>query len=179
MKWIALAMAPVILAAPYTYPFNPPPPRPTVSFPRLENPFYPRPTTPPTPTTTLTTTQPPVTTPPAPTTLLWEDQFNGNGAVDPSNWGFQIGRWGATSGEQQYYTDSTNNASVNGGSLNITARKERPPDRKGTPNNFTSARVVSIGKQSVTPPVPGSIHQDAAAGGAAPRILVIGPGTGP
>ncbi len=153
MKWIALAMAPVILAAPYTYPFNPPPPRPTVSFPRLENPFYPRPTTPPTPTTTLTTTQPPVTTPPAPTTLLWEDQFNGNGAVDPSNWGFQIGRWGATSGEQQYYTDSTNNASVNGGSLNITARKERPPDRKGTPNNFTSARVVSIGKQSVTPPV--------------------------
>ena len=101
-------------------------------------------------TTTLATTQSPVTTP---TTLLWEDQFNSTGAVDPSNWGFQIGRWGATSGEQQYYTDSTNNAAVSGGSLNITARKERPPDRKGTPNNYTSARVVSIGKQSVTPPV--------------------------
>ncbi|WP_020110510.1 glycoside hydrolase family 16 protein [Rhodococcoides fascians] len=85
--------------------------------------------------------------------MLWEDQFNGSGAVDPGKWGFQTGRWGATSGEQQYYTNSTNNASVAGGSLNITARRETTPDRKPAPNNFTSARVVSFGKQSVTPPV--------------------------
>nr|WP_296769814.1 glycoside hydrolase family 16 protein [Rhodococcus sp. (in: high G+C Gram-positive bacteria)] len=85
--------------------------------------------------------------------MLWEDQFNGNGAVDPGKWGFQTGRWGASSGEQQYYTDSQSNATVAGGALQITARRENAPDGKGAPNNFTSARVVSFGKQSVTPPV--------------------------
>jgi beta-glucanase (GH16 family) len=147
MKWFALVMAPILIAAPYTYPF-PTYPRPTV-FPK------PPTTTAPPPTTTA---PPPVTTATPPpsggqTTVLWEDQFNGSGAVDPGKWGFQTGRWGATSGEQQYYTNSTSNASVAGGSLNITARRETTPDRKPAPNNFTSARVVSFGKQSVTPPV--------------------------
>ncbi|OZC83546.1 glycoside hydrolase [Rhodococcus sp. 06-412-2C] len=86
-------------------------------------------------------------------TLLWEDQFNGYGGPDPSKWGFQTGRWGASSGEQQYYTNAWNNANQFNGTLNITARRETPPDGKGAPNNFTSARVVSMGKQSATPPV--------------------------
>lgn len=86
-------------------------------------------------------------------TLLWEDQFNGSGGPDPSKWGFQTGRWGASSGEQQYYTNSWNNANQFNGTLNITARRETPPDGKWAPNNFTSGRVVSMGKQSATPPV--------------------------
>ena len=86
-------------------------------------------------------------------TILWEDQFNGYGGPDPSKWGFQTGRWGASSGEQQYYTNSWNNANQFNGTLNITARRENPPDGKRAPNNFTSARVVSMGKQSASPPV--------------------------
>lgn len=86
-------------------------------------------------------------------TVLWEDQFNGSGAPDPSKWGYQTGRWGASSGEQQYYTNSINNAAQSGGSLNVTARRENPPDGQWAPKNFTSARVVSMGKRSVAPPV--------------------------
>ncbi len=143
-----------------TRPKIPYPTRPTFTYPT--RPPAPTRTTKPTPAPTPTTTRTPVptTTPtPAPTTppsqgrVLWEDQFNTNGAVDPHKWGFQTGRWGASSGEQQFYTDSTSNASVGNGSLNITARKERTPDRKSAPNDFTSARVVSFGKQTVTPPV--------------------------
>lgn len=128
MKWTALAMAPLILAAPYIQPVDSPTAHDQVTL------------------VSQSSDQ-------GSTSLLWEDRFDGSGAVDANNWGFQTGRWGATSGEQQYYTDSAANASVGGGSLNITARKETPPDRTGAPNNFTSARVVSIGKQSITPPV--------------------------
>ena len=148
MKLMPLLMVPLIWT-----PWGPP------AFPP-QAPTTPPATTTPAPTTTTapptTTTAPPTTTQPSnpgQVTLLWEDQFNSNGAVDPSKWGFKTGRWGASSGEQQYYTNSTNNANIAGGSLNITARRENPPDGKASPNNFTSARVVSFGKQSITPPV--------------------------
>ncbi|OZD08059.1 glycoside hydrolase [Rhodococcus sp. 06-235-1A] len=86
-------------------------------------------------------------------TVLWEDQFNINGAPDSTKWGYQTGRWGAAAGEQQYYTSATSNVNVSGGSLNITARRETPPDAKPAPNNFTSARVVSMYKQTAKAPV--------------------------
>lgn len=111
------------------------------------------PTPTPTPTAPVPTTTTPPPAPPVQGGVLWEDAFNGTGAVDASKWTFQTGRWGASSGEQQYYTNSTSNASMSNGALQITARRENPPDGVRAPDNITSARVVSFGKQSVTPPV--------------------------
>ena len=93
-------------------------------------------------------TNPPDPTGPADPDLLWESNF-----TDMSEalryWGLQTGRWGAPAGENQYYTDGDNVYIDADGNLVIDARREAAPDGLGAPHNYTSARVVTYGKQSV------------------------------
>jgi len=77
-------------------------------------------------------------------TLVWSDEFNGaaNTSPDPNNWGYEIGY--IRNNEQQYYTNRTENARMDGaGNLIIEARRENY-------NGFayTSASLDSYGKRS-------------------------------
>lgn len=77
-------------------------------------------------------------------TLVWQDEFNGT-ALDGSKWSAQAGDgcdqgscgWG--NNELQWYQPA--NASVSGGSLVITARRESAGGK-----SFTSARLRTAGK---------------------------------
>ncbi|UWP79116.1 lectin [Dactylosporangium fulvum] len=85
---------------------------------------------------------------PAPGPLTWSDEFNGpaGSAVDQSKWRFDIGGSGWGNNEQQYYTNSTRNAAMDGaGNLVITARRENPGNYQchyGT-CQYTSARLLT------------------------------------
>ncbi|QFY05384.1 family 16 glycosylhydrolase [Nonomuraea phyllanthi] len=85
---------------------------------------------------------------PAPGPLVWSDEFNGaaGSAVDSSKWRFDIGGSGWGNNEQQYYTNSTRNAAMDGsGNLVITARRENPANYQchyGT-CQYTSARLLT------------------------------------
>jgi len=72
--------------------------------------------------------------------LVWEDDFNTDGAPNPANWTYDIGTgedgWGNF--EEQYYTDDANNVIVEGGNLKITARAEAFMG-----SNYTSSRLKS------------------------------------
>lgn len=52
--------------------------------------------------------------------LVWYDEFNG-AAVDTGKWEFTIGGGGFGNNEQQYYTDSTDNAFIRDGCLVLKA----------------------------------------------------------
>ena len=79
--------------------------------------------------------------------LVWSDEFDGN-SLDLTNWTYDIGTgsqfglngWG--NNESQYYTNSTNNVSVDNGMLTITARQE---NLGGQP--YTSGRIKTLNKQ--------------------------------
>lgn len=79
--------------------------------------------------------------------LLWETNFS---SLEEAMryWGFHTGRWGQSAGENQYYTDGDNVYIDSDGNLVIEARREAAPDGMGAPYNYTSARVVTMGKQS-------------------------------
>lgn len=51
---------------------------------------------------------------------MWYDEFNG-AAVDTGKWEFTIGGGGFGNNEQQYYTDSADNAFIRDGSLVLKA----------------------------------------------------------
>ena len=77
--------------------------------------------------------------------LVWADEFDG-AAVDPGKWEFQTGTgtayglpagWG--NNELQYYQEA--NATVAGGMLTITARRESVGGR-----SYTSARLRTLGR---------------------------------
>jgi len=72
---------------------------------------------------------------------VWADEFSTDGAPDPAKWGYDIGGSGWGNNELQYYSNSTNNASVANGILSVIARKEF---RDG--KNYTSARLVTKNK---------------------------------
>ncbi len=57
-----------------------------------------------------------------PWTLVFSDEFETPGALDPSKWGYEIGS--IRNNEAQYYTSRSENVRVEGGSLVIEARKE-------------------------------------------------------
>ena len=65
--------------------------------------------------------------------LVWEDDFNTDGAPDATNWDYDLGAGGWGNGEVQTYTNSAENAKVLDGSLIITAKA----DGSG---GYTSAR---------------------------------------
>lgn len=71
-------------------------------------------------------------------TLVWSDEFNVDGAPDPTHWGYDLGAGGWGNNEVQTYTNDAQNVIVSGGNLKITLRKV------GT--NYTSARLNSKGK---------------------------------
>ena len=80
------------------------------------------------------------------TTLVWQDEFNVDGAPDSENWIFDLGTgeeiglpgWG--NNELQYYTDRPENIRVKDGMLEITSRQE---SFEGS--NYTSARILTKG----------------------------------
>jgi autotransporter-associated beta strand protein len=80
--------------------------------------------------------------------LSWQDEFDGTG-VETARWAFDLGTgsqfgltgWG--NNELQYYTDRTQNATVSGGMLQITARSESYGGQ-----SYTSARLKTLGKFS-------------------------------
>ncbi|MDX5585277.1 MAG: glycoside hydrolase family 16 protein [Aureibaculum sp.] len=81
------------------------------------------------------------------TELVWQDEFDTEGAPNPAIWGYEIGDgsdtqagsgWG--NGELQYYTSRTENATVENGVLLITALQE---DYNGA--SYTSAKLSTKG----------------------------------
>jgi beta-glucanase (GH16 family) len=75
--------------------------------------------------------------------LVWSDEFNTDGAPDPSKWGYDLGGGGWGNNELEYYTNRPDNAVISNGTLKITAKKEF-----FVGSNYTSARLVTNGKYS-------------------------------
>ncbi len=73
--------------------------------------------------------------------LLWSDEFNTNGAPDPSKWGYDLGAGGWGNAELQYYTSRPENVIVQNGVLRINLIKEN-----FSGSNYTSTRMLSKGK---------------------------------
>lgn len=75
--------------------------------------------------------------------LVMSDEFTVNGTPDSAIWGYEIGTgengWG--NNELQYYTNRTENVTVQNGVLIITAKKEALNGAA-----YTSARITSKGK---------------------------------
>ena len=76
---------------------------------------------------------------------IWSDEFNVNGAPDPTKWGYDTGTgsggWG--NNEAEYYTNRPENVIVSNGTLKINTLKE-----SYSGSNYTSARILSKGKFS-------------------------------
>ena len=75
------------------------------------------------------------------TTLLWSDEFNGT-SLNTTNWNYNTGNPGVNN-ELEYYTSRSQNVSVSGGNLIITALKENYSG-----SSYTSGKLDSYGKQS-------------------------------
>ena len=71
-------------------------------------------------------------------TVAWSDEFDTNGAPDPTKWTYDVGGSGWGNNELEYYTNTTNNAVIKDGVLTITAKKESMGGM-----NYTSSRMVS------------------------------------
>ena len=95
---------------------------------------------------TFTTSPPGAVVTPTPianyTVLKFSDEFNVDGAPDPTKWGYDLGAGGWGNGEAQTYTSASDNVIVQGGNLKITAKKS------GT--GYTSARLKSENKFEFT-----------------------------
>ncbi len=87
--------------------------------------------------------------------LVWTDEFEKDGKLDPKNWGYEYGF--LRNAEEQLYQEE--NAFCEDGKLIIEARRERKPNpnyKKGSPNlkerlpfaNYTSASVITKGLHS-------------------------------
>ncbi len=79
--------------------------------------------------------------------LIWQDEFNGEGKVDSTKWGYQV--YGPDPddaeevGGKQNYTDRLENVIVKDGHLTISALKEVDGDF-----DYTSGRIMSYWKAS-------------------------------
>jgi beta-glucanase (GH16 family) len=87
--------------------------------------------------------------------LVWADEFDGaaGSPVDATKWTHEIGGWGWGNNELEYYTDSLENAALDGnGNLAIVAREDTTGTREchyGT-CRYTSARLLTRGKFEFT-----------------------------
>ena len=77
--------------------------------------------------------------------LIWSDEFEGNGAINSTNWHHQTllpngGSW--YNGEVQHYTNREANSYVSNGILKLVAKREFFTDQ-GVTKQFTSARLNS------------------------------------
>ena len=78
-------------------------------------------------------------------TLIWNDEFDGSGAIDPSKWFHQTQLPNGNSwfnNELQHYTNRLENSYVSDGTLKIVAKKEAYTDQ-GQTKEYTSARLNS------------------------------------
>lgn len=106
--------------------------------------------------------------------LIWADEFNTNGAIDPDKWFHQTKLPNGNSwfnNEVQHYTDRTDNAVVEDGILKIIAKKETYTDQ-GVTKDYTSARLNSkfaftYGKVEVKAKLPAGV-------GTWPAIWMLG-----
>jgi beta-glucanase (GH16 family) len=74
--------------------------------------------------------------------LVWSDEFEGDGLIDPSRWEYQVGASGWGNQELQFYTaERLENVRRESGRLIIEARRE---DYQGAP--YTSGRIRTRGK---------------------------------
>jgi hypothetical protein len=85
-------------------------------------------------------------------TLVWGDEFN-NSSLDMTSWSYVTGNGcGGPSGcgfgnnELEYYTNSTNNVSVSGGNLVLTAMNQNNYLNSGS--NYTSGKIITSGKHA-------------------------------
>lgn len=77
--------------------------------------------------------------------LVWNDEFNYDGAPLDSRWHLQykpIQGWGWANGEQQHHTTRRDNSFVSDGTLKIVAKRESFT-YNGTKKSYTSARLNS------------------------------------
>jgi beta-glucanase (GH16 family) len=88
-------------------------------------------------------TVPPATSGPATWTLVFSDEFDSNGPLDPAKWGYETGY--IRNNEKQYYTTRAENVRAENGSLVIEARKE---SYQGF--GYTSASINTLGKFEFT-----------------------------
>lgn len=101
--------------------------------------------------------------------LVWSDEFNIDGAPDPTIWGYDLGAGGWGNNESQNYTSRSENSIVQGGTLKINLKKE---SYSGSP--YTSARLLSKDKYSFNY---GRVETRAklpAGGGTWPAIWMLG-----
>jgi beta-glucanase (GH16 family) len=84
----------------------------------------------------------PAATAPAGFTLVFSDEFETPGSLDPAKWGYEVGY--VRNDEKQYYTSRLENARVEGGMLVIEGRKE---SYQGY--GYTSASVNTLGRFSL------------------------------
>jgi beta-glucanase (GH16 family) len=105
-------------------------------------------TTTPPPTTTTSTTTAPYVPATLPSNLVWSDEFNGTAGTGRSATGTpETGYGWGNVAEWQTYTNSTKNASLDGGgNLQIAALREPGVGAHG----YTSARLTTRGKFSFT-----------------------------
>lgn len=73
--------------------------------------------------------------------LVWSDEFDGN-SIDATKWTHEVNCAGGGNNERQCYTDSSDNAYVVNGILNIVAL----PAEEGAEKPYTSARLVTRNK---------------------------------
>lgn len=107
-----------------------------------------------------------VVTPPTPVPVLtwvkvWSDEFDGPAAarIDSTKWSYELGDgckagicgWGNS--EKEFYTDTTDNVSLNGqGQLAIVARQAVVPRQcYYGPCRYTSAKITTRGKMTAAP----------------------------
>jgi len=74
----------------------------------------------------------------------WVEEFNYKGLPDKNKWGYDLGGSGWGNNEKQNYTNKIENASVGGGLLTITAKKERSENMA-----YSSARLITKNKLDV------------------------------
>lgn len=99
--------------------------------------------------------------------LVLSDEFEINGAPDPTNWTYDLGDGGWGNGEAQTYTNDAENVIVEDGYLKITAKSDGA-------GGYTSARVKSENLQEFTY---GRVEVRAklpSAGGTWPAIWALG-----
>jgi|BioPla2DNA2_1021312.scaffolds.fasta_scaffold01979_5 beta-glucanase (GH16 family) len=76
--------------------------------------------------------------------LVWEDDFNVDGPVNPKIWNVEHAGTGFGNNEDQYYTPREKNLYCKDSILHIVAHKENYKHRQ-----YTSAKITSYGKKSV------------------------------
>ena len=81
--------------------------------------------------------------------MIWSDEFDGEG-INLDYWNFEVWGPGQVNNEEQAYTASPNNASIESGNLVITALRENLDlNNDGTPDSeYSSARLTTANKFS-------------------------------